>query len=296
MLKKLTLAILITIPAMTHANNTSLIQNAKQSIRESIKDPRSAQFQHIRVVKNLRGETAVCGEVNAKNAFGGYVGFTPFMYVDGGSYLASGDKDYQEDFYYVYILSGCMGVSDEKEFRDQLYYEQIQQEEQIRQEQEAQIRKEQEEQARKEREEEAERIKQITAQNLKEIEEKNKLDRLTILKKDREFYQRKKLTATDIERREYNKQVKTFCNFLYDYYTNRIQHGFSHEDAFLTVAAAYNNMGLNSVYDSLDAVEITLQDGFERIQNNKEDYNKFVKDGAFFRGWMKGTCIVQRKI
>lgn len=288
MLKKLTLAVLITIPTITYANNTSLIKNAKQSIRDSIKDPRSAQFQHIRVVKNLRGERAVCGEVNAKNAFGGYVGFTPFMYVDGASYLASGDEDYQEDFYYVYILSGCMGVSDEKEFRNQLYYEQVQQEEQIR--------KEQEEQARKEQEEELERIKQITDQKLKEVEEKNELDRLTIIEKDREFYKRKKLTATDTERREYNKQVKTFCNFLYDYYINRIKHGFSHEDAFLTVTAAYNNMGLNSVYDSLDAVEIILQDGFERLQHNKENYNKFVKNGAFFQGWMKGTCIVQRKI
>ncbi|ENX06086.1 hypothetical protein [Acinetobacter courvalinii] len=185
MLKKLTLAVLITIPTITYANNTSLIKNAKQSIRDSIKDPRSAQFQHIRVVKNLRGERAVCGEVNAKNAFGGYVGFTPFMYVDGASYLASGDEDYQEDFYYVYILSGCMGVSDEKEFRNQLYYEQVQQEEQIR--------KEQEEQARKEREEELERIKQITDQKLKEVEEKKELDRLTILEKDREFIKERNL-------------------------------------------------------------------------------------------------------
>ena len=38
-----------------------------------LNDPESAQFRNL----ELAGD-AVCGEVNAKNGFGGYVGFQPF--------------------------------------------------------------------------------------------------------------------------------------------------------------------------------------------------------------------------
>src|SRR4051794_20206182 len=42
-------------------------------------DPLSAQFRNIRVgKKEMRGLPTFCGEVNAKNRFGGYVGFMPF--------------------------------------------------------------------------------------------------------------------------------------------------------------------------------------------------------------------------
>lgn len=38
-----------------------------------LKDPESAQFRNVRTVHGI-----VCGELNAKNSFGGYVGFEPF--------------------------------------------------------------------------------------------------------------------------------------------------------------------------------------------------------------------------
>lgn len=47
-------------------------------VRARLKDPDSARFQNIRNVG--RGE--ICGEVNAKNAFGGYVGFQHFWLKD----------------------------------------------------------------------------------------------------------------------------------------------------------------------------------------------------------------------
>jgi hypothetical protein len=46
---------------------------AQQVIAAQLKDPASAQFRNVRV----KGET-VCGEVNAKNSFGGYIGFKTF--------------------------------------------------------------------------------------------------------------------------------------------------------------------------------------------------------------------------
>jgi hypothetical protein len=47
---------------------------AKGFIAEQLKDPGSAQFRNV----VDRGEL-VCGEVNAKNSFGGYGGYKPFL-------------------------------------------------------------------------------------------------------------------------------------------------------------------------------------------------------------------------
>jgi hypothetical protein len=50
--------------------------DARMAVQAELKDPDSAQFRNI-----VASETAACGEVNAKNAFGGYVGYTRFIYV-----------------------------------------------------------------------------------------------------------------------------------------------------------------------------------------------------------------------
>lgn len=40
-------------------------------------DPASAQFQNL--TRSIVNQEIVCGDVNAKNRFGGYVGFVPFV-------------------------------------------------------------------------------------------------------------------------------------------------------------------------------------------------------------------------
>jgi len=68
-----------------------LIQRTEQKIRNAMKDPESARFSHVHLYwddegNGLLGDPArkdgkfphVCGYVNAKNAFGGYVGFVRF--------------------------------------------------------------------------------------------------------------------------------------------------------------------------------------------------------------------------
>lgn len=50
---------------------------AKEAVKNSLKDGESAKFRGIRQI----GVT-ICGEVNAKNAFGAYVGFRPFVVAD----------------------------------------------------------------------------------------------------------------------------------------------------------------------------------------------------------------------
>lgn len=42
-------------------------------VKNSLKDGKSAEF---------RNQTKMCGEVNAKNSFGGYVGFTRFIVTE----------------------------------------------------------------------------------------------------------------------------------------------------------------------------------------------------------------------
>lgn len=60
-----------------------LIEQAKRQVTAQLKDPDSAQF------RNVRWEThaelvILCGEVNAKNGFGGYAGFRPFFAIQPG--------------------------------------------------------------------------------------------------------------------------------------------------------------------------------------------------------------------
>lgn len=54
------------------------IESAQESVRRSLKDPGSAQFRNVRLVSWYSGKV-VCGEVNGKNSYGGYVGFKRFV-------------------------------------------------------------------------------------------------------------------------------------------------------------------------------------------------------------------------
>jgi len=48
-------------------------------LSEKFRDPMSLQIRHLR--RTTQNRYGVCGEVNAKNGFGGYVGFEPFVGV-----------------------------------------------------------------------------------------------------------------------------------------------------------------------------------------------------------------------
>ena len=52
---------------------------AKARILEQLKDPGSAQFRRVFIARHDNGELTLCGEVNAKNGYGGYDGFRPFI-------------------------------------------------------------------------------------------------------------------------------------------------------------------------------------------------------------------------
>lgn len=56
----------------------ALIAGAKRCVVHELRDPSSAQFRAISVYPG-----AICGEINQKNGFGGYVGFRKFSFSRG---------------------------------------------------------------------------------------------------------------------------------------------------------------------------------------------------------------------
>lgn len=56
-------------------------QRFKDQLLSSLRDPSSAQLRNLRIERGEGGE-ALCGEINAKNAYGGYVGFQPFAVTE----------------------------------------------------------------------------------------------------------------------------------------------------------------------------------------------------------------------
>lgn len=55
---------------------------AKEVVSRELKDPASAEFRDVKVAG-----PAVCGQVNAKNSYGGYEGFRRFVVVNGVAWI-----------------------------------------------------------------------------------------------------------------------------------------------------------------------------------------------------------------
>jgi len=68
-------------PEVTQAQiDAHFIYEGKEVVRKRMKDPVSTEFRDVSLsIKS--GAPAVCGEVNSKNSFGGYVGFQQFVSV-----------------------------------------------------------------------------------------------------------------------------------------------------------------------------------------------------------------------
>lgn len=72
------------------------IAAAKNIIKKRLRDPDSAEFKNL-IAKRRDGKIfIVCGEVNAKNGFGGMTGFQPFMSFGSSemTWLPSDSKDF----------------------------------------------------------------------------------------------------------------------------------------------------------------------------------------------------------
>ena len=54
------------------------IAASQDAAKKGLKDPDSAKFQNLRIA-DFDGGKVVCGEINAKNGYGGYVGYKRFV-------------------------------------------------------------------------------------------------------------------------------------------------------------------------------------------------------------------------
>ena len=78
-------AFVLPTSACDQIRDASTIAGARKEIAAQLNDPDSARFEHLRVSTITTKEggrvQSVCGELNARNIMGGYVGFRPFAYV-----------------------------------------------------------------------------------------------------------------------------------------------------------------------------------------------------------------------
>lgn len=87
----LLIAVLLPVAALAQARpaTESEIAIIQQAMGSRLKDPESMRLQNVRLAPSkTEGMQTVCGEVNAKNGFGGYVGFRGFYAV----YIANTNK------------------------------------------------------------------------------------------------------------------------------------------------------------------------------------------------------------
>ena len=93
---------------------------AKAAVTERMIDPKSTEFRNVKVHMNVTSRTfygadnasgppvidVVCGEVNSKNKFGGYVGFKPFRWANDGK-LGLPEADKFESVLNALISQSC---------------------------------------------------------------------------------------------------------------------------------------------------------------------------------------------
>jgi hypothetical protein len=83
--RRSSIAVLLSAVAIG-CSNESASENPeialKRVVAQNLKDPDSAQFRSLYLHKTKKRHI-LCGEVNGKNAFGGYGGFKPFVVVGG---------------------------------------------------------------------------------------------------------------------------------------------------------------------------------------------------------------------
>lgn len=84
---------LLLVAATASAEDQQQIELAKKIAVYDLKDPDSAQFRNL-WVRNTGKDYVVCGEINAKNSYGGYVGYQQFYVIVGAksTVIKRGDR------------------------------------------------------------------------------------------------------------------------------------------------------------------------------------------------------------
>jgi hypothetical protein len=82
-------------PAMAQKGaDAKLVADAKRAVADTFKDPDSVKFRDLGVYQRYNsGQRFLCGEVNAKNSYGAYVGYKTFYATDGDMHVISDEEN-----------------------------------------------------------------------------------------------------------------------------------------------------------------------------------------------------------
>ncbi|MFG0787916.1 hypothetical protein [Delftia tsuruhatensis] len=77
-------AAIAVAPVVFAQNYSAMVAKAKTAVSRDFKDPEGARFRDVGIYKSTTGKggVSVCGEVNAKNSYGAYVGYKRFVVDD----------------------------------------------------------------------------------------------------------------------------------------------------------------------------------------------------------------------
>lgn len=89
-------------------NRDDLMANGRLAVRQLLVEPDSARFADLRTHVAENGVGALCGTVNARNGYGGYIGDTRFISLGQPehTWLDDGSVDFSGSY-----LQFCFGVT-----------------------------------------------------------------------------------------------------------------------------------------------------------------------------------------
>ena len=95
------------IPSTLNASDKAVMESAFLS---HLADPSAVQTRNVRVFEAPNGNRIICGMANAKNAFGGYIGYQTFEIMRGGNVDYS--NPYVQPVFALGVVAGidCRGA------------------------------------------------------------------------------------------------------------------------------------------------------------------------------------------
>ena len=96
-----------TVVAQNDALSPEQITVMQAQIAELMNDPESARFKNLRAARDSKGMLYVCGEINGRNKFGGYVGYKLFVAAFEADTPGRWSVDIDRDDDTTYVESVC---------------------------------------------------------------------------------------------------------------------------------------------------------------------------------------------
>ena len=87
-------------------SKNAVLKKAVDSLKNKMKDPDSVKIRELKIVKYQGGEI-ICGEFNAKNSYGAYVGYKRFI---AGGEVAQVEENQPEMIYAIRVV--CDKISE----------------------------------------------------------------------------------------------------------------------------------------------------------------------------------------